>query len=361
MRSFFIASGIALAAMLGNAHAATTIPGGNIINQIWTPASSPYIVQGDITVPSGAFLTIQAGTVVQFSSTDGQAAGQDTSRVELTVKGTLNVDGTAANPATFQAQSGTSSAVWYGIVIDATATAATIIHADIQNASYAVSSSAAANALALSFSTLHNSGTGIYLLAGTPTLDALTISDCNTGITVSNSAGGTISNAVIRQNSGFGIYYTVSTGNAALLLTQSTIYANEYGVLDERGAGSSAVLTINNSIISQNSVGGVISGTADGSVLITYSDVIGNTMNYLNATPGEGSISADPLFVTTPTDLQLQPGSPCIDAGSSLNASDHDRNGSMRPLDGGGPNSAGYDMGAYEAPDVIFADGFEGS
>jgi len=50
------------------AHAATIKTGGNVVNETWTPAGSPYVIQGDITVPSGAFLTIEAGTVVQFAS-----------------------------------------------------------------------------------------------------------------------------------------------------------------------------------------------------------------------------------------------------------------------------------------------------
>ena len=63
------------------AGAQTTVIGGNVINQTWTPVGSPYIVQGDVTVPAGASLTVQAGTVVQFTSTDGQAGGMDISHV----------------------------------------------------------------------------------------------------------------------------------------------------------------------------------------------------------------------------------------------------------------------------------------
>lgn len=48
-----------LLAALGVA-SATTIAGGNIINQTWTPAGNPYIVNGDIAVPSGAYLRIEA-------------------------------------------------------------------------------------------------------------------------------------------------------------------------------------------------------------------------------------------------------------------------------------------------------------
>ena len=61
----------------GGAAAQTTIPGGNIVNQTWTTAGSPYTVQGDITVPAGAFLTIQAGVVVHFTTSDAAASGAD--------------------------------------------------------------------------------------------------------------------------------------------------------------------------------------------------------------------------------------------------------------------------------------------
>jgi len=65
----------------------TIIPGGNVINQTWTPAGSPYIVQGDIAVPSGSQLAVQPGTIVQFMSSDASAAGIDPRRIELTVDG----------------------------------------------------------------------------------------------------------------------------------------------------------------------------------------------------------------------------------------------------------------------------------
>ena len=84
---------LCLLALPSAAEAQTIISGGNIINRTWTTAGSPYVVQGDITVPAGAFLTIEAGVDVQFASTDSQITGLDPSRVELTVNGTLTVNG----------------------------------------------------------------------------------------------------------------------------------------------------------------------------------------------------------------------------------------------------------------------------
>ena len=43
----------ARASFAAPARADTTIAGGNIINQTWTAAGSPYLVAGDIVVPAG--------------------------------------------------------------------------------------------------------------------------------------------------------------------------------------------------------------------------------------------------------------------------------------------------------------------
>lgn len=81
------------------ARASTTIAGGNLGDQTWTPAGSPYILQGDAVLAAGNTLTIQPGTEIQFASTDAQITGLDPTRVELTIKGTLNAVGTAAKGA----------------------------------------------------------------------------------------------------------------------------------------------------------------------------------------------------------------------------------------------------------------------
>jgi len=65
---------------------------------------------------------------------------------------------------------------------------------------------------------------------------------------------------------------------------------------------------------------------------------------------GDDYAEGDPLFVNpTGADFHLRSGSPAIDAGSALDAPDHDFDGASRPQDGNDDGSAAFDIGAYEA------------
>lgn len=89
-------------------------------NTTWTVANSPYVLDGDVTVASGATLTIEPGVVVKFNGTFRQlsvsgtlsAAGTSANHIYFTsykddsVGGDTNGDGTASQPAAGQ---------WYAI------------------------------------------------------------------------------------------------------------------------------------------------------------------------------------------------------------------------------------------------------
>ena len=99
-------------------------------------------------------------------------------------------------------------------------------------------------------------------------------------------------------------------------------------------------IALSNSIIAFNQ-SGIYARSA---TMVRYSNVFGNTAyNYRGASPGEGSISVDPLIVGS-DDYHLQANSPCIDAGDDSaiipDWLDLDCNPRIQGL--------GVDMGAYE-------------
>jgi parallel beta-helix repeat protein len=130
------------------------------------------------------------------------------------------------------------------------------------------------------------------------------------------------------------------------------------------GIGESSTASIINNTISSNSGNGIATGTyavggKTGSATITNCILWGNeddlanlTATYSNiqdADPGEGNISAYPMFVDSSAgDYHLKPGSPCIDVGTNEGAPGKDLDGDLRPLDGDGDGQATVDMGADE-------------
>ncbi len=326
------------------AEAQTTIVGGNIINQTWSPAGSPYIIQGDVTVPAGAYLTINAGTVVQFASTDMQAAGLNTTRVELTVNGTLTVAGAAGNPVTFTGQTA-SPGSWYGLVIGATSPSASIANATIQYAINGITNNSVGPALAVNDTQIRNtSASGVSVAAGTPTFTNLQIATTSTGISVTSSAsptftGGSITGAsstaisvtpsaastsvftglAVSGSASYGLAVSTTTAASVVVnVSQCTFHQNgNYGVYVY---GSSSVnVAVRNSIVTQQAYGVYRSTSAGFPVVnVTYSDVWGNTTaDYTSVSAGTGTLAANPLYVSA-SNLRLTSNSPARFAGDTM-------------------------------------------
>jgi hypothetical protein len=345
---FALVAALSLATARGAA-AATNIAGGNLGNQTWTPAGSPYVVSGDIIVQPGATLTIQAGTDVQFLATDGLASGVDTARIELTVNGSLNVAGTAANPVKLEVQPGQASG-WYGIIVGAGAASASITGASISGTVRAITSSMTGATLTVTRTTIQSvSNSGVFIQDGPATLDGVTvigtINTTQTGLELTSSSATSTTHISVLNSVVYGCYFGADIGNGSVLvdISSSTFDHGAYGIAV---AGSYPSVTVRNSIVTNSNNVGLLSPVTS-QLTVSYSDVWNNVTNYSGVSQGTTNLSANPQFVSS-TDFHLQASSVCIDSGTATGAPDHDRDGTPRPLDGDGVNGAAYDMGAYE-------------
>ncbi|MEA3487311.1 MAG: hypothetical protein U9R20_06605, partial [Thermodesulfobacteriota bacterium] len=78
---------------------AVTTSGSLVVDEVW---SGTINLTGDVTVPQGVTLTIEAGTEVVFpAESDDTAGGHDTALTELIVNGSLVAVGTEGSPILF--------------------------------------------------------------------------------------------------------------------------------------------------------------------------------------------------------------------------------------------------------------------
>ena len=193
----------------------------------------------------------------------------------------------------------------------------------------------------------YDTGGGIFS-GGMLTLTGCTISGNTTtggsrGGGIYNYGSVSLANCLLTSNTaqdGAG-FYNVSSESVALI--NCTIAGNRgSGIYNVTPAASpsGSTLTLTNSIVYENTGGGIGNGSQNTSVATaTYSDLQGGF-------PGTGNIDADPLFANAAGgDFHLNLGSPCLSAGTHTGAPITDKDGRARPT----PPS----IGVYELDTIL--------
>jgi hypothetical protein len=196
--------------------------------------------------------------------------------------------------------------------------------------------------------------------------NAITASGYNGGfLVVQDDAGGSlqariINNLVTGSGDMMGpqpgaVSLIATAGNSVVAVVNNTLAGNDTGFIASASPGASLQGVLANNIVAANAIRGVVidPDIADG-FANTHNLVFANAQDDFE--PGPGTLTSDPLFVGA-GDYHLRPATPARDAGEDFHVPvdiTQDLDGGLRII------GAAVDIGAYERPDSVFADGFDG-
>ena len=225
-------------------HAVTT-SGSLVADEVW---SGMINLTGDVTVPAGVTLTIEAGTEVVFpAEADDMAGGNDTVLTELIVSGSLVAVGTEGSPILFTSGAFLfdSKGDWGGIRINSRESL-TMRHCTIEYAGLGVEYRATGlnSSAAIENSIIRETGgdgIAIYAEAGAVRTVSVTNNEVysNDGIGIRIQATGEntiLTNAItgnkVHDNGSYGIYFdTQNYAKSTSTVSNNEIYNNvTYGL-----------------------------------------------------------------------------------------------------------------------------------
>ena len=185
---------------------------------------------------------------------------------------------------------------------------------------------------------------GAALLVPWPMIDRATLQTNGYGVVI-YSGEATVTNNYFAYQVRSGVWGFDNITSA--LVINNTFVGNSFGgntsdrdASISLGVGGATAIVRNNSVTS-NHYGMQCEGCE---ATFDHNNVWGNTTNYAgDASSDSADLSVDPLYVSVSAgNLRLQDTSPLIDAGSAVDAPDHDWDGLGRP------SGAGVDIGADE-------------
>ncbi|MCC6333067.1 MAG: hypothetical protein IT380_03650, partial [Myxococcales bacterium] len=217
------------------------------------------------------------------AASDSMAGGNNTSRVEVIVNGTLQVAGSAGNLATLTTSGASGS--WEGVRVES-GRSASFSFAKVERASVGIN---ALGTVTVTNSHLHQNSYAVQTAGGSSTL-AFTL---------------------ITNSGSYGVYHA----GGATTMDHLTLDGNYYAVY--LPSGSSGTASIQNSLVTSNSYG-LARSTSGANLTNSYNDVWGNSTNFSSVTQGSNTLSLDPQYVARASlDFHLTSGSPARGVGTS--------------------------------------------
>jgi hypothetical protein len=254
MRHFIINSAIVTLFLVCFSFADTHIPAGDVYGT-WTSSGSPYLIDGEITIPTDSTLTIQPGVNIIFQG-----------HYKFIVHGLLEAIGTESDSIVFTAAN--TDTGWGGIRF--------IDSQDSSHLNYCIVEHGNANEYSPDYI-----GRGIYCVNSNPVLTNCIIQENVAGVLYGegggiylNNSNPTIISCLIRNNSGCGSGGGICCTNSNPIIRNSIISDNSAGF--DVGYGGGIYLSNSNAIIEECTIHDNMAGcgVCGGGIYSQYSDPI---------------------------------------------------------------------------------------
>ncbi len=234
------------------------VPAGKIVQDIrWNKELSPIHLNGDLYIPAGRTLTIDADTTVVFADEDAGRTGFSPLICEMTVEGTLKAKGTVDAPVRFiSGASVPSRRDWDGIRIVATdgQEPSELQHVLVSGAEKGISINSSSSLISDILARFCQTGISLQGASGT-TLMNIRAEDCDTGFLAESTWFSSVENLTVTDS----IKGVELNGNAGLSLSRFAIMrAREFGLK----AVPRSDVKLRNGLISSFKTGMIVGGAS---------------------------------------------------------------------------------------------------